>query len=143
METLSFPLLVAMQPTCTQQYRSGERIHATIRPRLLGNHATRQYRVVSVSMEVFNFRLHSNDGIGPNTSQYIYTYMLKSKAIRHRGLYDCEMFRIPHYLDDSLTVGGKIVNLTYRRHSAISVPGIYFCQSLSKPQALVVNTNIL
>jgi hypothetical protein len=50
METLAFSLLVAMQPTCTQQYLSGERIHVTIRPRLLGNHATRQYWVVSVSM---------------------------------------------------------------------------------------------
>jgi hypothetical protein len=50
METPAFPLLVAMQPTCTQQYLSGERIHVTIRPLLLGNHATRQYRVVSVSM---------------------------------------------------------------------------------------------
>jgi hypothetical protein len=71
METLAFPLLVAMQPTCTQQYKSGERIHVTIRPRLLGNHATRQYRVVSVSMELFNFRLPSNDGIRPNTSHYV------------------------------------------------------------------------
>jgi CYTH domain-containing protein len=61
METLAFPQLVAMQLTCTQQYLSGERIHVTIRPRLLGNHATLQYRVVSVSMEVFNFRLPSND----------------------------------------------------------------------------------
>jgi hypothetical protein len=75
METLACPLLVTMQPTCTQQYRSGEHIHATIRPRLLGNHATRQYRVVSVSMEVLNFRLPSNDGIRPNTSQYIYIYI--------------------------------------------------------------------
>jgi hypothetical protein len=71
METLAFPLLVAMQLTCMQQYRSGELIHVTIRPRLLGNHATRQYRVVSVSMEVFNYRLPSNDGIRPNTSQYV------------------------------------------------------------------------
>jgi hypothetical protein len=70
METLAFPLSVAMQPTCMQQYRSGEHIHVTIRPRLLGNHATRQYRVVSISMEVFNFRLPSNDGILPNMSQY-------------------------------------------------------------------------
>jgi hypothetical protein len=69
METLAVPLLVAMQLTCTQQYRSGERIHVTIRPRLLGNHATRQYLMVSVSMEVFTFRLPSNDGIRPNTSQ--------------------------------------------------------------------------
>jgi hypothetical protein len=50
METLAFPLLVAMQPTYTQQYVNGECIHVTIRPRLLGNHATRQYRVASVSM---------------------------------------------------------------------------------------------
>jgi hypothetical protein len=61
METLAFPLLVAMQPTYTQQYLSGECIHVTIRPRLLGNQATRQYRVASVSMLVFNFRLPSND----------------------------------------------------------------------------------
>jgi hypothetical protein len=50
METLAFPLLVAMQLTFTQQYLSGERIHVTIRLRLLGNHATRQYRLLSVSM---------------------------------------------------------------------------------------------
>jgi hypothetical protein len=50
METLAFPLLIAMQLTCTQQYLSGERIHITIRPLLLGNHATRHYRLVSVSM---------------------------------------------------------------------------------------------
>jgi hypothetical protein len=37
METLAFPLLVAMQPTYTQQYLCGECIHGTIRPRLLGN----------------------------------------------------------------------------------------------------------
>jgi hypothetical protein len=47
----TFPLLVAMQLTCTQQYLSGERIHVTIRPRLLGKHATQQYRVASVSMK--------------------------------------------------------------------------------------------
>jgi hypothetical protein len=52
METLVFPLLVAMQLTFTQQYLSGERIHVTILPRLLGNHATRQYRLVSVSVSV-------------------------------------------------------------------------------------------
>jgi hypothetical protein len=50
METLAFPLVVAMQPIYTQEYLSGERIHVTIRPRLLGNHATRQYQVASVSM---------------------------------------------------------------------------------------------
>jgi hypothetical protein len=50
METLAFPLLVAMQLICAQQYLSGERIHVTIRPRLLGNHATQQYLVASVSM---------------------------------------------------------------------------------------------
>jgi hypothetical protein len=50
METLAFPLMDAMQLTFTQQYLSGERIHVTIRPRLLGNHATRYYRVASVSM---------------------------------------------------------------------------------------------
>jgi hypothetical protein len=61
METLAFPLLVAMQLTFTQQYLSGERIHVTIRPRLLGNYATRQYRVVNVSMKVFNFRFPSNE----------------------------------------------------------------------------------
>jgi hypothetical protein len=30
METLAFPLLVAMQPTCMQQYLSGERIHVSV-----------------------------------------------------------------------------------------------------------------
>jgi hypothetical protein len=73
---------------CTQQYRSGERIHGTIRPRLLGNQhsptATRQYRVVSVSMELFDHGyvvttrvLHSNDGLRSNTSHYLtaHTYV--------------------------------------------------------------------
>jgi hypothetical protein len=50
METPAFPLLVAMQLTCTQQYLSGERIHVTIRPRLLGNHAMQQYLLANVSM---------------------------------------------------------------------------------------------
>jgi hypothetical protein len=50
METLAFPLLVVMQPIYTQQYLSGERIHVTIRLWLLGNHATLQYRVASVSI---------------------------------------------------------------------------------------------
>jgi hypothetical protein len=81
METLAFPLLVAMQPTYTQQYLSGERIHVTIRPRLLVNHAKPQYRVASVSMSltfgclattgVSNLRLPNNDGVRPNTSQYV------------------------------------------------------------------------
>jgi hypothetical protein len=86
MELLAFPLLVAMQPTCTQQYRSGERIHVTIRLRLLGNHATRQYRVVSVSMEVFSFRLPSNDGIRPNTSQYVYIHSVNLSMSREKQL---------------------------------------------------------
>jgi hypothetical protein len=81
METLAFPLLVAMQPTCTQQYRSGDRIHVTIRPRLLGNHATRQYRVVSVSMEVFNFQLPSNDAF----DQTRHSIMLPVVNIMQRG----------------------------------------------------------
>jgi hypothetical protein len=82
METLAFPLLVAMQLTYTQQYLSGEHIHVIIRPRLLDNHATRQYRVAGVSMcltfgclattGVSNLKLPNNDGIRPNTSQYIY-----------------------------------------------------------------------
>jgi hypothetical protein len=50
METLDFPTIFAMQLICTQQYLSGERIHVNIRPRLLGNHATQQYLVASVSM---------------------------------------------------------------------------------------------
>jgi hypothetical protein len=50
METLAFPLLVAMQPTYTQQYLSVERIHVTIRPRLLGNHATMSRERIHVSV---------------------------------------------------------------------------------------------
>jgi hypothetical protein len=50
METLAFPLLVAMQLTFLQQYLSGERIHVTIRPRLVGNHATQQYLLASVTI---------------------------------------------------------------------------------------------
>jgi hypothetical protein len=96
METLAFPLLVVMQPTCTQQYRSGERIHVTIRPRLLGNKATRQYRVVSVSMEVFNVRLPSNDGIRPNTSQYINITITIPDIIHRPVLYLKRMMFVPH-----------------------------------------------
>jgi hypothetical protein len=45
METLAFLLLVAIQRNSTG--------------------------VVSISMEVFNLRFPSNDGIRPNTSQYV------------------------------------------------------------------------
>jgi hypothetical protein len=43
----------------------------------------------------------------------------KSKAIPvtgRGGLWGCEMLRIPHYLDNRLTDGGKVVSPTHRPH---------------------------
>jgi hypothetical protein len=52
------------------------------------------------------------------------------------------MLRIPHYLDNPLTDGGKVVSPTYRSRSTpekhyFSAFGTHFCQRLSKPQGLV------
>jgi hypothetical protein len=52
------------------------------------------------------------------------------------------MLRIPHCLDNRLTDGGDVVNLTYRPHSTprkhyFSASGTHFCYRLSKPQGLV------
>jgi hypothetical protein len=60
--------MVARQPF-NATIPSGERIHVTIRPRLLGNHAMRQCRWWVYPWNC-NFRLPSNDGIRPNTSHY-------------------------------------------------------------------------
>jgi hypothetical protein len=50
----------------------------------------------------------------------------------------CEMLKIPHCLDNRLTVGGKAVSLTHRPRSPLQKH--YFPASdthLSKPQGLV------
>jgi hypothetical protein len=53
------------------------------------------------------------------------------------------MLRIPHYLDNRLTDGGKVVSPTHRPHFApqkhyyFSVSSTHFCQRLSEPQGLV------
>jgi hypothetical protein len=53
------------------------------------------------------------------------------------------MLRIPHYLDNRLTDGGKVVSPTHRQHFTLqkhyylSASGTHFCQRLSKPKGLV------
>jgi hypothetical protein len=53
------------------------------------------------------------------------------------------MLRVPHYLDNGLTDGGKIVSpahpphFTPHKYCYISVSGTRFCWKLSKPQGLV------
>jgi hypothetical protein len=53
------------------------------------------------------------------------------------------MLRIPHFLDNQLTDGGKVVSPTHRPHFTpqnhyyFYVSGIHFCYRLSKPQGLV------
>jgi hypothetical protein len=60
----------------------------------------------------------------------------------HRGLWGCEMLRIPHCLDNQLTDGGKVVSPTHPphftplKHYYIYVSGTHFCKRLSKPQDL-------
>jgi hypothetical protein len=60
----------------------------------------------------------------------------KSKAIPVtglEGLYSCEMLRIPHYLDNRLTDGGKVVSPTHpphftpQKHYYFYVSGTHFC----------------
>jgi hypothetical protein len=48
------------------------------------------------------------------------------------GLEDCEMLRIPHYLDILLTDGGKVVSLMHRPRPTpqkyyFSASGTHFC----------------
>jgi hypothetical protein len=49
------------------------------------------------------------------------------------GLYGCEMLKIPHCLDNRLTVGGKFVSLTHpphfttQKHYYLNVSGTHFC----------------
>jgi hypothetical protein len=48
-----------------------------------------------------------------------YYVKVKSKSIPVtglRGLYGCEMLRIPHCLDNRLRDGSKVVSPTYRQH---------------------------
>jgi hypothetical protein len=49
------------------------------------------------------------------------------------GLQGCEMLRIPHYLDNRLTDGGKVVSpmhpphFTLQEHYHFHVSGTHFC----------------
>jgi hypothetical protein len=53
------------------------------------------------------------------------------------------MLRIPHYLDNRLTDGGRVVSrahpqhFTPQKHYYFPVCGTHFCERLSKPQGLV------
>jgi hypothetical protein len=52
------------------------------------------------------------------------------------------MLRIPHYPDNRLKDGGKVVNPTHRPHFTLqkyyfAVSATYFYERLSEPQALV------
>jgi hypothetical protein len=62
----------------------------------------------------------------------------KSKAIpaiNRGGPQGCEMSRLPHFLDNRLTDGGEDVNLRRRPPFTFTkIPGIHFCQNLSRPQ---------
>jgi hypothetical protein len=62
----------------------------------------------------------------------------KRKAIPvtgREGPQGCETFRVPHYLDNWLTDGSKVVSLTRRRPFTFQeIPGTYFCYRLSRPQ---------
>jgi hypothetical protein len=64
--------------------------------------------------------------------------MVKSKAIPvkvHRGPQGCETSRLPHFLDNRLTVIGEVVSLTSRPPCARrKIPGTHFCYRLSRSQ---------
>jgi hypothetical protein len=64
--------------------------------------------------------------------------LLKGKAIPvtgRGGPYGCEPSRIPRFLDNRLTDGGKVVNLKRRPpFTPWKVPGTHFCWRLSRPQ---------
>jgi hypothetical protein len=47
----------------------------------------------------------------------------------------CETSRLPHFLDNRLTVGGEVVSLARRSHfTPWKIPGSHFCYRLSRPQ---------
>jgi hypothetical protein len=51
------------------------------------------------------------------------------------GPYDCEMSRLPQFLDNRLTDGGELVSLTRRTpFTPMKIPGTHFCKRLSRPQ---------
>jgi hypothetical protein len=58
------------------------------------------------------------------------------------GLQSCETSTIPHFLDNRITDGGKVVGLTRRLSSTpqkhyFSASGTHFCSRLSKRQGLL------
>jgi hypothetical protein len=65
---------------------------------------------------------------------HIYIYIYKGKVFPSTGLgspYGCERLRIPHFLDNRLTDGGKVVR---PKHRALfysppprKIPGTHFC----------------
>jgi hypothetical protein len=53
----------------------------------------------------------------------------------HEGPQRCETLRFPHFLDNRLTYGGKVVSPTLRPpFTPRNIPGTHFCQRLSRPQ---------
>jgi hypothetical protein len=79
--------------------------------------------------------------ISLNLSEQSNTHTHKWKTIRvtgRGGPYGCETSRLSHFLDNRLTVGGEVVNLTRRPvFTPRKIPGTHFCQRLSRPQALI------
>jgi hypothetical protein len=76
----------------------------------------------------------------------IYSYKVKKYGIPVTGLGGLEgreTLRIPHFLDNRLTDGGKVVSPTHRlcftpqKHYYLYVSGSQFCWRLSIPQGLV------
>jgi hypothetical protein len=78
----------------------------------------------------------------PDTIQHL---RHNSKAIPVtdcRGLWVCEMLRIPHCIDTRLTNGGEVVSLMHPLpppppETIFPFSGTYFCYRPSKPQGLV------
>jgi hypothetical protein len=81
------------------------------------------------------------------TESYFISKVKKSKSkvmslTGRVGIEDCEMLRIPHYLDNQLSDCGKFVSFTHRPRSTLqkkdfSAVDTHFCQRLSKTQGLV------
>jgi hypothetical protein len=66
-----------------------------------------------------------------NSILFIANVQNKGKAISVRGCrrpQSCEPLRLPHFIDDRLTDGGKVVSLTSRPlFTTRKIPGTHFC----------------
>jgi hypothetical protein len=61
---------------------------------------------------------------------YTLIYIYRGKAIPvtgSAGPWGCETSRLPHFLDNRLTDGGKVVSLTRRPPLTPKIPGIHSC----------------